>query len=513
MCENINSLKKQNKKQIKMHDNIYEIEGMMSYIYDKFYYEQNCINIVANVEVNYEENLSQEDINVQAQALGKDKQIDIINNITTNIEIFEIECLKNWSINLQVVSSCLPIIIDYLAQITSCVVNLGESTSSRLLNVVGIAGLGTSIIGVDPKRWAALGGIFNGFLEGLPVFLESIAAGTSGLTAKALAYFGPISPMIAMIAAVILAFYGLVALMNYVVGTTISTTGVLVKTLLQPIGVFINFIIILMKTILYFLQTVLNIVKGSLEFIVNCLTGGFDSVKDGLLNLFGQLISWQNYLFMGATDLVDQILGTNTTEEMVQKQKEYISWGKNDKATTYHREDSIFENIKILDFDNIAYDLGAGADNLFGYMFNSNKKNSAQSVPTKSGYESATYMYSLPPYSGNDYTADMYDMPKYSSVSSNSVVYQNVASGNSISDVAEMRDDVSISAENIKLIREGVENRTYNNYFTNEVKFEKGSVNNNVSSAIALEDMLTNIGNTVLSTLQFGSEGVRIESV
>lgn len=75
-----------------------------------------------------------------------------------------------------------------------------------------------------------------------------------------------------------------------------------------------------------------------IEWVLNVSQGGFDSFGDGVKNLIGNIISWFLSLGKVVTKIIDAIFGTDWTGGLNKLQDSVLEWGKNEGAITLSRE-------------------------------------------------------------------------------------------------------------------------------------------------------------------------------
>ena len=284
-----------------------------------------------------------------------------------------------------------------------------------------------------------------------------------GLNAALLAC--PITWIVAGIIAVITVIYLVVAAINKVKGTTISATGVVLGVLATAGAAVMNIIIGVVNAALEFVwarfaEPLISIV----EWILNAVNGGFNSLGDAFLNLLGQLLSWLISFGKIATKIIDAIFGTSLTGKLNEWQDTVLSWGKNENAITMSRNAPIIEKrFAYKDAWNFGYSLG-------------------QSIEEK---------FSAADASNTDLDA----------------LNSNVAA--IAANTADTVDALQLSNEDIKMLRNIAERQEINKYTTAEIKVEMVN-HNNISNEMDLDGVVNLLEAKVTEALVTSAEGVHI---
>lgn len=198
------------------------------------------------------------------------------------------------------------------------------------------------------------------------------------------------------------------------------------------IGAFIvNFIIGCINAIISFIYAkFVTPFLYIIEWVLNAVTGGFDSLGDAAKNLIGNLISW--FLDFGkvATTIIDAIFGSDWTGRLSELQDKVSAWGKNDNAITIDKSAPIIDyRIGYGDAYNAGYEWGSGIKDKIGEAFG---LSSGEGLTDKL----AKFM------EGN---ASLYEDATGGGV--------NVAGGN-LDSVGSIKNDVNLNDEDIQLLRD-----------------------------------------------------------
>lgn len=275
----------------------------------------------------------------------------------------------------------------------------------------------------------------------------------------------PITWIVGGIIAIITVIYLVVAAINKVKGTTISATGVILGVLATAGAAVMNIIIGVVNAALEFVwarfaEPLISIV----EWILNAVNGGFNSLGDAFLNLLGQLLSWLISFGKIATKIIDAIFGTSLTGKLNEWQDTVLSWGKNENAITMSRNaPTIEKRFAYKDAWNFGYSLG-------------------QSIEEK---------FSAADASNTDLDA----------------LNSNVAA--IAANTADTVDALQLSNEDIKMLRNIAERQEINKYTTAEIKVEMVN-HNNISNEMDLDGVVNLLEAKVTEALVTSAEGVHI---
>ncbi len=215
-----------------------------------------------------------------------------------------------------------------------------------------------------------------------------------------------------------------------------------------------------------FVYPFLNII----EFILNCANGGFNSFGDAVANLIGNIIGWFLSLGTVVTKIIDAIFGTNWTAGLNDLKDKVTAWGKNEKAIELDRT---YNGIQRIEYGN-AYDAGTawgdGIADKIGGMF----KN-----PTDNGMtQDANAMNAI---AGN--------------------------TANTAKNTDKLSQSVDISNEQLQYMRDLAEQETINRYTTAEIKVDMTN-NNNISSNMDIQDVISQLSDGVNEAMKVSAEGV-----
>ena len=284
-----------------------------------------------------------------------------------------------------------------------------------------------------------------------------------GLNAALLAC--PITWIVAGIIAVITVIYLVVAAINKAKNTTISATGVVLGVLATAGAIVLNTIIGVINAAIQAVWTLfVEPFISVIEWVLNAVNGGFDSLGDAVKNLLGQMISRLLSFGKIATKIIDAVFGTNWTDKLNELQNTALSWGKNENAITISRNaPTIEKRFAYKDAWNFGYNLG-------------------QSIEEK---------FSAADASNTDLDA----------------LNNNVAA--IAANTADTVDALQLSNEDLKMLRNIAERQEINKYTTAEIKVEMVN-HNNISNEMDLDGVVNLLEAKVTEALATSAEGVHI---
>ena len=285
-----------------------------------------------------------------------------------------------------------------------------------------------------------------------------------GLNAALLAC--PITWIVAGIIAVITVIYLVVAAINKAKNTTISATGVVLGVLATAGAIVLNTIIGVINAAIQAVWTLfVEPFIGVIEWVLNAVNGGFDSLDDAVKNLLGQMISRLLSFGKIATKIIDAVFGTNWTDKLNELQNTALSWGKNENAITISRNaPTIEKRFAYKDAWNFGYNLGQSIDEKFS-----------------AANASAT--------------------PEFDALNNNVAAIA--------ANTADTADALQLSNEDLKMLRNIAERQEINKYTTAEIKVEMVN-HNNISNEMDLDGVVNLLEAKVTEALVTSAEGVHI---
>ena len=276
----------------------------------------------------------------------------------------------------------------------------------------------------------------------------------------------PITWIVSGIILVITAIDLVVAAINKVKGTSISATGVVLGVLATAGAIVLNTIIGVINAAIQAVWTLfVEPFIGVIEWVLNAVNGGFDSLDDAVKNLLGQMISRLLSFGKIATKIIDAVFGTNWTDKLNELQNTALSWGKNENAITISRNaPTIEKRFAYKDAWNFGYNLGQSIDEKFS-----------------AANASAT--------------------PEFDALNNNVAAIA--------ANTADTADALQLSNEDLKMLRNIAERQEINRYTTAEIKVEMVN-HNNISNEMDLDGVVNLLEAKFTEALVTSAEGVHI---
>lgn len=276
----------------------------------------------------------------------------------------------------------------------------------------------------------------------------------------------PVTWIVSGIILIVTAIYLVVAAINKAENTTISATGVVLGVLATAGAIVLNTIIGVINAAIQAVWTLfVEPFIGVIEWVLNAVNGGFDSLGDAVKNLLGQMISRLLSFGKIATKIIDAVFGTNWTDKLNELQNTALSWGKNENAITISRNaPTIEKRFAYKDAWNFGYNLGQSIDEKFS-----------------AANASAT--------------------PEFDALNNNVAAIA--------ANTADTADALQLSNEDLKMLRNIAERQEINRYTTAEIKVEMVN-HNNISNEMDLDGVVNLLEAKVTEALVTSAEGVHI---
>lgn len=276
------------------------------------------------------------------------------------------------------------------------------------------------------------------------------------------------NPIILVVGAVLILIGVIAAYINYTNrarNESVSAVGVICGAFAVAGAFIFNTVVGAINAVIQAVWTIfVEPFIGIIEWVLNVANGGFNSFGDAVKNLLGQIISWFLSLGKVVTKIIDSMFGTSWTDGLNNLQNQVLAWGKNDNAITLSRDAPTIEK-------RISYKTAYAN----GYNWGANLQNS---ISEKLGL-------------------DLPDDPATGLLS-------NIADN-----TAQIADDVSVSSDDIKLLRDIAERQVINKYTTAEIKVEMVN-HNNISNEMDLDGVVNLLEAKVTEALVTSAEGVHI---
>ena len=286
----------------------------------------------------------------------------------------------------------------------------------------------------------------------------------------------PLTKIILAIIIIISVIYAVVAAINRGKSEATSAAGVIMGCIAFVGAALWNTVVGVINAILQFLWTMfIEPWIGIIEWVLNVFQGGFDSFGDAVLNLLGQIISWFLSLGKVVTKIIDAIFGTSWTDGLSALQDDVLAWGKNNDAITLDRNAPML--LHRIDYDDsykAGEDFGIELENKLSDLFSSQEEEKEDENPT-------------------DYEEMLENLGN---------VTENI-SGNT----EKMADNMEITKEDLKYLRDIAEQETINRFTTAEIKIDMSGMQNTVKQG-DLDGFLSELTDAVDEAAQNMAEGV-----
>ena len=341
-----------------------------------------------------------------------------------------------------------------------------------------------NFINLLANNWSVLEPLILGVSAALLVYLaatKGVELATKAWTAAQAFLNGvmAMNPVFLVIMAVILLIsiiFAVVAAINKVQGTSISALGIIMGALAVAGAFILNLVIGCLNAIIQLIWSILvEPLFGIIEWILNAIGGGFDSLGGAVANLVGQIIGWFLSLGKVVTTIIDAIFGTDWTSGLNSLHDEVVGWGKTDSSITIDREAPVIDRVEYGDAWDAGYDFGAGVQSDVSGIFGSDLGTTGDG------------------YSLDDLTQSIGDIPVYDDIATNT---------------GKTADALEVTNEDLKYLRDLAEQETINRFTTAEIRVEMGGVNNTVNQNADLDGIIDYMVTGVQEAMERVAEGV-----
>lgn len=295
----------------------------------------------------------------------------------------------------------------------------------------------------------------------------NICAAATGALAAAQAFLNavwlsnPIGFVIGVVMLLVGAFFAVIAAINRTRDTHISALGVITGSLAVAGAFIYNCIAGVINGIMELIYALAGPILGIAEWIQNVFQGGFDSIGDAFGNLLGKIISAAIQFVKIFAQIFDAVFGTSSTQWLTGLQSTLNSWGKNENAVTIDRTPQEFgQRITYSGAWDAGYNWGANMQNNISDKFGLNTSDGSDAL--------------------------------LSSIADNT---------------AQIADDVEMSNEELKLLRDIAERQAINQYTTAEIKVEMVN-NNSISSDMDIDGVVNILQEKIIEAATISAEGV-----
>ncbi len=268
-----------------------------------------------------------------------------------------------------------------------------------------------------------------------------------------------------------------------VTGIAKSAIGIICGLVAFACANTVNLVIGLINAILHIVSCLVEPFIGIFEWILNAVSGGFDSFGGAIANLIGNIISWFLSLGKIVTKIIDAMFGTDWTSGLNDLQDTVLSWGKTDTAITLDR-DGVEIDYR-MDPEKAFENGAAWGDGL-------SEKIGDFDLSALLGIETPEDLEGI---SAEDYVFDL----------DNSGINDNL--DNIATDTGAISDSMDVTQEDLKYLRDIAEQESINKYTLAEVKIEQTN-HNNVSSGMDLDGVVSGLTDAVNEAVDIVTEGV-----
>lgn len=307
---------------------------------------------------------------------------------------------------------------------------------------------------------------------------RTVAASAAVLRFNSSLMGSPLTWIVLILSVIISLVYVIIAVINKLTGASVSATGVICGALAVAVAFILNTVIGVVNSLLQLVWTMFaQPFLGIIEWILNVANGGFNSFGGAVANLIGQIISWFLSLGKVVTTVIDAIFGTDTTGKLTSWQDTVTKWGKNDESITLSKEVPLIDK-------RFGYGDAWDAGNKFGAGLEDKVKN----------------LFSAPDIGGEN-PAD------YGVETSLGAISDGV--GQTAENTAAMANNMEMSDENLKFLREMAEQQAINKFTTAEIRVEMTN-NNQINSEQDIDGFINTFALKVQEAMVSSAEGVHI---
>lgn len=299
----------------------------------------------------------------------------------------------------------------------------------------------------------------------------------------------PLTWIIILVIALVAIFYAVVAAINKFAGTSISATGIICGVFAAA-GAFIgNVFFALINFAIGIFCTLWNFIAAFANFFGNV----FNDPLGAIARLFFDLADCVLGILESLASAIDTIFGSDLAGAVSGWRGSLGSW----VDSTFGQGDEIMAQVNASDYkiDRLNYKEAWDA----GYNFGEGIED------TVSSYFNPSDLFTKDVPGADDYA----DLGSYG----NDATDGAGGIGNDVSDIAgntgKIADSLDITSEELKYLRDIAEQETVNRYTTAEVTIKQTN-NNNVSSDMDLDGVVTGLTDAMLEAVGITAKGVHI---
>lgn len=336
------------------------------------------------------------------------------------------------------------------------------------------------------KKLAAIQAVAHG------AAITSEMMATTGMTAAQLSfnaalYACPIVWIIILVIALVALFYAVIAAINKFAGTSISATGIICGVFMTAVAFIWNRIAAVVNFIIDGFVRTWNFIAAFANFLGNVLDDPIGSIA----RLFSDLVNNILSLLESLASAIDTIFGSNLAGAVSGWQNSLEEW----VDEKYGKGDEIVKAIDANKYHLDRYSYKSAWDK--GYNFGEGIEDKISNFSLSDLFES-----NVPdPGVQNVYPQQDRENNNYDDIDS--------GVGDIADNTADIADDMDITEEELKYLRDIAEQETVNRFTTAEINIEQTN-HNNISSEMDLDGIVSGLTDAVKEATSIAAEGVHV---
>lgn len=351
--------------------------------------------------------------------------------------------------------------------------------------------------------WQLAVNMINAISNGIHVAMAAAqmihAAATGALTAATAAeiaaqnglnaalYACPIVWIIILVIALVALFYAVIAAINKFAGTSISATGIICGVFMTAVAFIWNRIAAVVNFIIDGFVRTWNFIAAFANFLGNVLDDPIGSIA----RLFSDLVNNILSLLESLASAIDTIFGSNLAGAVSGWQNSLEEW----VDEKYGKGDEIVKAIDANKYHLDRFSYKGAWDK--GYNFGEGIEDKISNFSLSDLFES-----NVPdPEIQNVYPQQDRENNNYDDIDS--------GVGDIADNTADIADDMDITEEELKYLRDIAEQETVNRFTTAEINIEQTN-HNNISSEMDLDGIVSGLTDAVKEATSIAAEGVHV---
>lgn len=351
--------------------------------------------------------------------------------------------------------------------------------------------------------WQLAVNMINAISNGIHVAMAAAqmihAAATGALTAATAAeiaaqnglnaalYACPIVWIIILVIALVALFYAVIAAINKFAGASISATGIICGVFMTAVAFIWNRIAAVVNFIIDGFVRTWNFIAAFANFLGNVLDDPIGSIA----RLFSDLVNNILSLLESLASAIDTIFGSNLAGAVSGWQNSLEEW----VDEKYGKGDEIVKAIDANKYHLDRYSYKSAWDK--GYNFGEGIEDKISNFSLSDLFES-----NVPdPEIQNVYPQQDRENNNYDDIDS--------GVGDIADNTADIADDMDITEEELKYLRDIAEQETVNRFTTAEINIEQTN-HNNISSEMDLDGIVSGLTDAVKEATSIAAEGVHV---